>query len=248
MTGSSAYQRSRKIAAGQACQSWMWTRSTGRSPRASPERLERGPAEQPEPPGVVGEVAAAGRAVEAVAIERGRVVDEPEAVAVRRDVDDRDVDRAGERVRIGDADGRRRGRSRPEPARSGSAGGRRRRGHRSRPGPAAKRPGERVDHVAQAAGLRPRLAFGGDERDAERFGHRRHVAIGAGASRRSRRSAGRALNRFRRRRPAAIIPRHGSGSQHPRDSRPPRSASRRSSRDSAASPTTSTGLASAGAR
>jgi hypothetical protein len=29
------------------------------------------------------------------------VVDEPEAVAVRRDVDDRDVDRAGERVRSG---------------------------------------------------------------------------------------------------------------------------------------------------
>ena len=36
-----------------------------------PERFERGPAQQPEPPGVVGEVAAAGGAVQPVAVERG---------------------------------------------------------------------------------------------------------------------------------------------------------------------------------
>ena len=47
-----------------------------------PERLERGPAEQPESPGVVG-VIARGIAVEPVAIERRRVVDEAQPVAVR---------------------------------------------------------------------------------------------------------------------------------------------------------------------
>ena len=80
--------------------------STGRS--GSVRSVSSGrPAEQPVAPRVVGEVAAAGRAVHPVAIERRRVVDEPEAVAVRRDVDDRQLGRAvlGERVR--DADTRR---------------------------------------------------------------------------------------------------------------------------------------------
>ena len=43
-----------------------------------------------------------------------------------------------------------------------------------------QRPGERVDHVTEAAGLRPRLAFGRDERDAEGLGHRLMVTTGAG--------------------------------------------------------------------
>ena len=43
-----------------------------------------------------------------------------------------------------------------------------------------QRPGERVDHVTEAAGLRPRLAFGRDERDSEGLGHRLMVTTGAG--------------------------------------------------------------------
>jgi hypothetical protein len=35
-------------------------------------------------------------------------------------------------------------------------------------GQPAEAPGQRVDDVAEAAGLRPRLALGGDHRDAQR--------------------------------------------------------------------------------
>ena len=109
--------------------------STGRS-ALGPQRLERSPAEQPEPPGVVGEVAAARRAVDAVAVEGGRVVDESQPVAVCRDIDDRQLDRAAERMRVRYAErpcpGRRTVRHGHRPvARAGT----RRRGHRSLRGP-----------------------------------------------------------------------------------------------------------------
>ena len=102
-----------------------------------------------------------GRPVEAVAVEGGRVVDEPQAVAVRGDVDDRDVDRAG-RARAGRGRGPSSSRPLlPEPARSGSAGGRRRRARRSRRGPAAapgraRRPRRRGRRSSPTARIRPR--------------------------------------------------------------------------------------------
>jgi hypothetical protein len=133
-----------------------------------PERLERGPAEQPEPPGVVGEVAAARRTVEAVAVEGGRVVDEPEAVAVRRDVDDRDVDRAGER----DA-GRGHGRSSSRPLPRNRHGAVAREEDVDKPVGRARdvrAPGRARRPRRPGAGLRPRLALGRDERDAEGWG------------------------------------------------------------------------------
>ena len=52
-------------------------------PAVGAERLEGGPTEEAEPPGVVGEVA--GRvAVEPVTVERGRVVDQAQPIAVGR--------------------------------------------------------------------------------------------------------------------------------------------------------------------
>ena len=56
------------------------------------QRLEGRPGQQPEAPGVVGEVAAARWPVQAVAVKGRRVIHQPEPVAVRRDVDDRQVD------------------------------------------------------------------------------------------------------------------------------------------------------------
>ena len=86
-----------------------------------PEHLEGGPAEEPEPPGVVGVIAAAGRAVEAVAVECGRMVDESKPVAVRLDIDERQVHRPGERLRIGNAERPSPGPRPPAPARTDSA-------------------------------------------------------------------------------------------------------------------------------
>ena len=71
-------------------------------PAVGAERLERGPAEQPEPPGVVG-VVAGGVAVEPLAVEGRRVVDQAQPVAVGRDVDDGHRAVARRRARIRDA-------------------------------------------------------------------------------------------------------------------------------------------------
>ena len=75
-------------------------------PAIGAQRLERGPAEQPEPPRVVGVVA--GRvAVEALAIECRRMVDQAQPIAVGRDVDDgRPRLLPGRRPRIRDAERR----------------------------------------------------------------------------------------------------------------------------------------------
>ena len=127
--------------------------------------LERRPAEQPEAPRVVRVVTADRVAVVAGPIERRRVVHEPEAIAVADDVDDRHFGRAGRRDRVGNAD--------PPPRRLAVGQGHRpvaREEHVDRRlGPAvrpAECPGERVHDVTETAGLGPRLALGGDERDA----------------------------------------------------------------------------------
>ncbi len=126
-----------------------------------PDRLERSPAEHPEPPGIVRLV------VEAVAVEGRRMVHEPEAVAIGCDIDDPDGRgaAAGEGVRDRHLDrrsgiGRDRDRSvaRQEHIDRGI-------------GPVgypAERPRQGVDHVAEPASLGPRLALGGDHRDAHR--------------------------------------------------------------------------------
>ena len=146
-----------------------------RSIALGPQRLEGRPAEEPEAPGVVAEVAAAGRAVEAVAVEGRGMVDESQSIAVCLDVDDVELDRAVEGMRV------------RYPERRTRAGGR-----RECHGPVAREehvdhaigrsghPGEgacqRVDDIAEAAGLRPGLAFRGDERNAHR--HPAMVATG----------------------------------------------------------------------
>jgi len=114
-------------------------------------------------------------AVEAVAIERLRGVDEAEPIAVGLDVTDPDVGRPVERFGIRDAEGE----ARPGFGRYGHATVERQEDV-DRPvgggGELAERPGEGVDDVAQPARLRPRLALGGDEDDAQR--HRPMVAAG----------------------------------------------------------------------
>ena len=136
------------------------------------EGLQRGPAEQPEPPGVVG-VVARRVAVEALAIERGGMVDQAEAVAVGGDVEDRDRAVARRRARIRDADHGgplENGRDRHAPvARQEDVDRRLDRAGRE----PAERPGQRVDDVGQPAGLGPRFAFGGEHRHA----HRHRTAI-----------------------------------------------------------------------
>ena len=113
--------------AGPACQSWRWSTSTGRPSARSASSAAR--ANKPEPPRVVGVVPGV-VAVEPVPIERRRVVDEPQPIAVGRDVDDRHRRRAGPcaRIRHGDASSRPGSRRAAGPARPDSAAGRRRPG------------------------------------------------------------------------------------------------------------------------
>ena len=105
------------------------------------QRLQRGPAEQPEAPRVVGVVAGV-VAVEALAIECRRVVDQPQPVAVGRDVEDGHgrSSRRGPRVRHGQrrsrSDRRGSGPARPDSAAGTRRPGRRRR--RVRHGPSAR--------------------------------------------------------------------------------------------------------------
>ena len=65
------------------------------------QRLHGRPAVQPEAPGVVG-VVARGVAIERGPIVGGRMVHEAQSIAIRRDIDDRQVARAGRCPRIGD--------------------------------------------------------------------------------------------------------------------------------------------------
>ena len=139
--------------------------------RVGPHRLERRAAEQPEPPRVVGVVS--GRvAVEPVAVERGRVVDQAQAIPICGDVDERDDARARRGPWIGDVE--------DGPTLEGVRVGCRHAAvpgqvHVDRGGDRAGRqapqgPGERVDDIGQAAGLGPRFALGGEERHSQRHG------------------------------------------------------------------------------
>ena len=101
IAGSPPGDRSRSSATGPACQSWMWMTSGGRSQPAQCSSAARH--RSAEPPRVVRVVAAAG-AVQPVAIERRRVVDEMEPVAVRLRVEDVDGQCAGWEPRVGDRD------------------------------------------------------------------------------------------------------------------------------------------------
>ena len=125
------------------------------------QRLQRGPREQAEAPRVVGVVPRV-VAVEPVPVERRRVIDEPQPIAVGRDVDDRDRRRTGAcaGIRHGDdlLDQDRVGpRVRHAPiARQEDVD----RHLGGLVGHAADGARQRIDHVGQASGLGPRLAFG----------------------------------------------------------------------------------------
>ena len=138
-----------------------------RRPALGPKGLEGRPAQETEAPRVVWKV------VEAVAIEGLRRIDEAEAVAIRWQVDDRHLGYAADGVRIRDRD----------PPTATGAG-------RHGDAPVARQeyvdrrldlrrrdlsecPSEGVDDVRETAGLGPRLALGGDERDTQ--GHRAMV-------------------------------------------------------------------------
>ena len=150
-----------------------------------PQRLERGPAVQPEPPGVV-RIVPGGVAVEALTIECRRIVHEPQAVPVRGHVHDGHGRRAGPRPRV--RNGQRRlaqdgGRFRVRNAAIA------RQEHVDRTVDAVdlrvtQCPRQRIHHVRQATGLRPRLTLGGQERHAQ--SHRVH-----GSPRPGRRKVGR---------------------------------------------------------
>jgi len=154
-----------------------------RTVRLQPEDLQGRPTEQAKAMGVVGEVASAGWAIEPVPVERLRRVHETKPVAVGGHVKDRHVRRPIERSGVRHAQlsagprvARHWHRAVPRQEDVDQSIGRRRQ--------LAEGPRERVDDVAEAAGLRPRLALGGDEGDAQR--HRPMVATG----RRRFRSAG----------------------------------------------------------
>ena len=138
------------------------------------QRFQRRPAEEPEAPRVVGVIAGI-VAVEAVAIERGRMVDQAQPIAVGRHVEDGDRADARRRARVRDAqreralDVRRLGH--PAVARQEDID------RRLDLGAAqfAERSRQGVDDIGQAARLGPRLAFGGEHRDAHRqLRHPRH--------------------------------------------------------------------------
>lgn len=137
-------------------------------PPVGPHGFEGGPAQQPEAPGVVG-IVSGGVAVQPVPLEGRRVVDESEPVAVRTDIDDRDLARAGGRPRVGHTErplalDRRR-------IQRGQAAVARQKDIDRRDdlviAQAPEGPCERVDHIGQPAGLGPRLALRGDERNAQ---------------------------------------------------------------------------------
>ena len=149
-----------------------------------PQRLQRGAAEHPEPPRVV-DIVAGRIAVEAIAVEGGRQVHQPQPIAVRPDVEDRDLAHARRGARIRDPHHRR-----AEDLRW------LRRGHGSVPwqedidrgldlgrAQRVQRASERVDDIGESAGLRPGLAFGGKEHDAQWHGPRIVVARAPGRHR-----------------------------------------------------------------
>ncbi len=160
------------------------------------ESLERGPAQQPESPAVVGVVAIV-VAVEALAIEGRRVVDQADAIASRFELDEVDLRRAlgSQRVGHGERSARRAIWHGHAPVQRqedvdgsldvGHYAARRLAHDGTRAEPDLRlhhvfdgrirglrltdrghRPGQRVDDVPQPARLGPRLAFGGDADDA----------------------------------------------------------------------------------
>ena len=146
-----------------------------RRPALCPKRLEGRSAEEAEPPAVVGEV------VEPVAIVGRRRLHEAEPVAVRRDVDEDHLRDAAYGVWVGYRD-----RRPPDGLRGDRDATVTRQEDIDRylevgRGHPTESPGEGVDDVGEAAGLRPRLALCGDERDAE--GHRRMVRRSSGRQR-----------------------------------------------------------------
>ncbi len=133
-----------------------------------PQGLHRGSAVQPEPPGVV-RIVPRSVAVEALAIECRRVVDEPQAIPVRGHVHDRHGRRARPRPRI--RHGQRRLAQDVARIRVRNAAIARQE-HVDRTVDAVdlrvtQRPRQRIHHVRQATGLRPRLTLGGQERHAQ---------------------------------------------------------------------------------
>ena len=136
------------------------------------ECLERGSAEQPEPPGVVGKIP--GRvAVEPLAIEGRGMIHQAQPIAVGPNVDDRDRAMARRRARIrhvhqgGALDGVRN----RDIAVARQEDVDRRLQFLTAEAPQGTR--QRVDDVGQAAGLGPRFAFGRQNRDPHRHaGHR----------------------------------------------------------------------------
>ena len=146
------------------------------------ERLEGRPTEQAEAPRIV-RVVARRVAIEALAIEGGRVVDEAQPVAVRGDVDDGHGAVARWRPSIRDAQA------------GGAFDGRglrhatvARQEHVDRrvdlATQLAERSRQRVDDIREAAGLRPRFALGGEHRDTQRHGRHRTRRPGRAPSRR----------------------------------------------------------------
>ena len=141
-------------------------------PPICPERLESSAAEQPEPPRVVRVVA--GRvAVEAIAIEGSRMVDQPQSVAIGGHIEHGHRADPGRRARVRDAqcqrplDTRRLGHA--PVARQEDVDRR----LQLRAVEVAERPRQGVDDVGQAARLGPRFTFGREHRDAHRHGPHR---------------------------------------------------------------------------